>query len=74
MGDSGMGVLPSSRAFVTSSSFLSFDIHVPLDGWLAPTVGLASAEGQASVEGLTSAVRLDSLVSDDIASASMHLG
>ncbi len=60
VGDSGMGVSSTSRAFVTSSSFLSFEFHVTLEGRLTSVaVGLAPVEG------------LDSLVSDDVASAGL---
>ncbi len=80
MGDSGMGMSLTSRAFVSSPSFPSFSFHLSLEGRLAPSVGLAlveglaSVDGLASVEGLASLERLDSLVSHDVASASVILG
>ncbi len=74
MGDSGMGVLSTSRAFVSSSSFPSFGFNLSLEGRFAPAVGLAPVEGLASAEGLASLVRLDSLVNHDVSSASERLG
>ncbi len=50
--DAGMSVSSTSREFVSSPSFPSFDFHVPLEGPLAPAVGLVPVEGLASVEGL----------------------
>ncbi len=57
-----MGMSSFDRAFVSSSSFPSFDFHASPEGRLSPAIGLAPVEG------------LDSLAIDDVASASLHLG